>query len=597
MRNLELFSSPQTKKLRASAARRLLLLGALCALAGSAVAKKLPSQAPADTVVVHAKIYTLNSRQPWAEALAIREGKILAIGTARQIEPFRGPSTQVIDAQGHLVLPGFTDCHIHFMGGSMSLLGINLDEAKTVAEIQKMVKEFAAAHPGAPWILGRGWTYPVFGAAALPDKKYLDEVAPDRPVFLEGFDGHTYWVNSQALEKAGITRETPDPPNGKIVRDPQTGEPTGALKEAASELVDKVVPKPTRDERLQALRQGLREASKVGLVRVHSAGGDFEYLDLYDELRRQGQLIVRFYIAYFLDPPELTPAILEKIEQARGTYDDDWISGGAVKTMLDGVVETHTAAMLEPYSDDPSQSGKLFWDPGKYKQAVAELDRRGFQVFTHAIGDGAVRLALEAYEEAHRANGTKDSRDRIEHIETITAQDIPRFGRLGVIASMQPLHSYPDEDTLNVWARSAGPDRASRGFAWHSIAAHRGRLAFGSDWPVVTLNPWPGVQNAITRQTTDGKPPGGWLPQERVSLAQTIGAYTLGAAIAGRREKNEGSLEPGKLADLIVLSQDLFKIPPNRTAKTQVLLTLVGGKVVYESPAWSGKSAATERKQ
>jgi predicted amidohydrolase YtcJ len=329
---------------------------------------------------------------------------------------------------------------------------------------------------------------------------------------------------------------------------------------------------------------------------VHSAGQDFEYLDLYDELRKQGQLTVRFYIAYFLDPPELTPAILDQIEQARRTYHDDWISGGAVKTMLDGVVESHTAAMLEPYSDDPSQTGKLFWDPAKYKQTVAELDRRGFQVFTHAIGDRAVRLALDAYEEAHNANGTKDSRDRIEHIETITTADILRFGKLGVIASMQPLHSYPDEDTLSIWARNAGPERATRAFAWNSIAASGGRLAFGSDWPVVTLSPWAGVQNALTRQTTEGMPPGGFLPKERVSLAQTIEAYTLGAAYAGKREKTEGSLEPGKLADLIVLSQNLFNAPPNKARQTEVLVTMVGGKVVWESPEWTAKSAAAGAK-
>jgi predicted amidohydrolase YtcJ len=555
-----------------------------------------PAEPPADTIVINARIYTVNSRQPWAEGLAIKNGKLVAVGDKKHINSHRGPSTKTIDANGHLVLPGFTDCHIHFMSGSLSLLGVNLDDAKTVAAIQKKVKEFADAHPNNTWIVGRGWSYPVFGAAALPDKKYLDQVVVDRPVYLEGFDGHTYWANSKALEKAGITKDTPDPPNGKIVRDPTTGEATGALKEAAFDLVNRVVPKPTREERLQALRQGLREANKAGLVRVHSAGQDFEYLDLYDELRKQGQLTVRFYIAYFLDPPELTPAILDQIEQARRTYHDDWISGGAVKTMLDGVVESHTAAMLEPYSDDPSQTGKLFWDPAKYKQTVAELDRRGFQVFTHAIGDRAVRLALDAYEEAHNANGTKDSRDRIEHIETITTADILRFGKLGVIASMQPLHSYPDEDTLSIWARNAGPERATRAFAWNSIAASGGRLAFGSDWPVVTLSPWAGVQNALTRQTTEGMPPGGFLPKERVSLAQTIEAYTLGAAYAGKREKTEGSLEPGKLADLIVLSQNLFNAPPNKARQTEVLVTMVGGKVVWESPEWTAKSAAAGAK-
>jgi len=564
---------------------RLLAIAIIISLCASLQAASPPSNA-ADTIILNARIYTVNPQQPSAEALAISGEKILAVGTKNEIEKYRGASTRIIDAQGHLVLPGFVDCHIHFMDGSMGLTRVDLNDAKTVAEIQKRVKEYAESHLQEPWITGMGWTYPTFGPSALPDKKILDDVVPTRPVYLVAFDGHSSWANSKALQMAGITRETPDPPNGKIVRD-EKGEATGALKESAGDLVARVMPKPTREERLAALRLGIHEANKFGLTRVHSAGQDFEWLDLYDELRRNGQLTLRFYIAYFLDPPELTPDAIEKIEQARRTYHDDWISGGVVKTMLDGVVEAHTAAMLAPYSDDPSQTGKLFWDPTKYTQAIAELDRRGLQIFTHAIGDKAVRLALDAYQNATETNHTNDARPRIEHIETISAQDVPRFGKQGVIASFQPLHAYPDDDTLNIWARNVGPERAQRAWVWHSIETTGGRLAFGSDWPVVTLNPWPGVQNALTRQTTDGNPPGGFVPSERISLEDTITAYTLGAAFAGRREKTEGSLEPGKLADLIVLSQDLFKVKPSEIAKTEVLLTIVGGKVVYRSATWA----------
>ncbi len=564
---------------------RLLAIAIIISLCASLQAASPPSNA-ADTIILNARIYTVNPQQPSAEALAISGEKILAVGTKNEIEKYRGASTRIIDAQGHLVLPGFVDCHIHFMDGSMGLTRVDLNDAKTVAEIQKRVKEYAESHLQEPWITGMGWTYPTFGPSALPDKKILDDVVPTRPVYLVAFDGHSSWANSKALQMAGITRETPDPPNGKIVRD-EKGEATGALKESAGDLVARVMPKATREERLAALRLGIHEANKFGLSRVHSAGQDFEWLDLYDELRRNGQLTLRFYIAYFLDPPELTPDAIEKIEQARRTYHDDWISGGVVKTMLDGVVEAHTAAMLAPYSDDPSQTGKLFWDPAKYTQAVAELDRRGLQIFTHAIGDKAVRLALDAYQNATETNHTNDARPRIEHIETISAQDVPRFGKQGVIASFQPLHAYPDDDTLNIWARNVGPERAQRAWVWHSIETTGGRLAFGSDWPVVTLNPWPGVQNALTRQTTDGNPPGGFVPSERISLEDTITAYTLGAAFAGRREKTEGSLEPGKLADLIVLSQDLFKVKPSEIAKTEVLLTIVGGKVVYRSATWA----------
>ena len=562
-----------------------------CVSAFVAAQKAAP---PADLIVTNAHIYTVNPQQKWAEAIAISGGKIVAVGDKAKIDAYRGPTTKVIDAAGHLVLPGFTDCHIHFMDGSLQLTRVDLNDAKTVPEIQKRVKQYADSHPNEPWILGMGWTYPTFGPAALPNKKILDDVVPDRPVFLIAFDGHSSWANSKALSMAGINRNTPDPPNGKIVRD-ENGEPTGALKESAGDLVDRNTPKPTRSDRLDALRKGVHEANRVGLVRVHSAGQDFEYLDLYNELRKSGDLTVRFYIAYFLDPPGLNEKARAAIEKARREYHDDWISGGAVKTMLDGVVEAHTAAMLAPYSDDPSVSGKLFWDPEKYKAAIAELDSRGLQIFTHAIGDRAVRLALDSYENAAKVNHTKDARPRVEHIETISAQDIDRFGKLGVIASMQPLHSYPDDDTLNIWARNIGPERASRPWVWRSIAQKGGVLAFGSDWPVVTLNPWQGVQTAVTRQTSEGEPVGGFVPQQRLSVEDTIRAYTLGAAFAGRREKTEGSLEPGKLADLIVLDRDLFSIEPSEIDKTEVLLTMVGGKVVYQSPNWQDSTVSENK--
>ena len=576
--------------------RRVLMIGCLFLFGATlAAAPKPKGPAPADTLLVRGKVYTVNAQKPWAEALAIRGDKIVAVGSDAEIKRFRGPRTQVINARGHLVLPGFTDCHVHFLDGSLALGQVKLDGARTVAEIQQRVKEYAASHPGTGWILGRGWTYTVFGRAALPHKKLLDEILPERPALLEGFDGHTYWANSRALEMAGITRNTPDPPNGQIVRDPETGEPTGALKEAASELLDPVLPKPTRAEKLAALRQGLAEANHNGLVRVHSAGGDFEELGLYDELRRSGALTVRMYIAYFLNPPQIRPETIETIEEARRRCHDKWISAGAVKMMLDGVIESHMAAMLAPYTDDRGLSGKMFWEADKYKQAVAELERRGFQIFTHAIGDAAVRLALDAYEQAQRLSVTSDPRPRIEHIETATAADLSRFGRLGTIASFQPLHAYPGENTLNVWVRNVGPEREARAFAWRSVASGGGRLAFGSDWPIATLNPWAGLQNAVTRQDIEGCPPEGWVPQQRLNVAEAVEAYTLGAAIAGRREKTEGSLEPGKLADLIVVSQDLFEIDPHAIGQTEVLLTLVGGKTVYQSPRWvSGRAARGE---
>jgi predicted amidohydrolase YtcJ len=557
--------------------------------AGKAVGQ--PSPTIADVIISHGKVYTVNPAQPWAQAVAVKDGKIIAAGTDADIVKLAGKTTNMIDAKGQLVLPGFGDAHVHFMEGSLTLMGVKLDDAKTIPAIQKRVKEYAVAHPGDGWIQGMGWSYDAFGEAALPDKKYLDEVVSDRPVFLSCFDGHTTWANSKALQLAGIDRNTPDPENGKIVRDAQ-GNPTGALKEAASGLVRKVVPEPTREERLKALRAGLLEARSHGVTRIHSAGGDFEYFDLYDELRKNGELTARFYVSYFLDPPGLAPEIRNKLEKARSTYHDDWLSAGVVKTMLDGVVESHTAAMLTPYADNPAIKGKTFWEPAQYQSTVTELDKNGYQIFTHAIGDGAVRLALDSYQSMSAANGTKDSRPRIEHIETISEQDIPRFGKLGVIPSMQPLHAYPDADTLKVWLKSAGAEREPRAFAWHSIAQGGGRLAFGSDWPVVTISPWPGVQTALTRQTSEGQPVGGFVPEQRITLEQAIEGYTMGVAYAGKREKLEGSIENGKLADMIVVDQDLFAIDPHKIDQTKLMVTIVGGRVVYAAEGFGGGTSS-----
>ena len=577
---------------------RWILFLAVACLVGGVVPMQGETPAAADTVVVNARVYTMNPRQPWADALAIRGDKIVAVGSTREVAALRRPSTRVIDAQGHLVLPGFTDCHIHFLDGSLSLLQVNLDEAKTVGDIQRKVKEYADAHQDLAWVLGRGWNYAVFSPSGLPDKRYLDEIIPGRPVYLESFDGHTWWANSKALQLASITRSTANPAGGTIVRDTKTGEPTGAIKEdAADDLVRRMIPPPSHEQVVAALLGGMREANRVGLVRAISPdgvsvqGGDFRALETYDGLRRSGRLTVRFDIALRLQPPALTRDEVQEIEAARNRYHDGWVSAGEAKFFLDGVIETRTAAMLAPYVDD-TKSGELLWDPGQYRDAVSELDRHGIQVFTHAIGDRAIRLALDAYENAQKVNHTHDARHRIEHIEDSSAADIPRFGTLGVIASFQPLHAYPDDDVLKIWSGNVGPERAQHGFAWRSVARAGGALAFGSDWPIVTLNPWPGVQNAVTRQTTAGDPPGGWLPKERISLDDAIKGYTLGAAFAGHREKTEGSLEPGKVADLIVLAQDIFKIEPTEIAKTEVLLTMVGGKVVYQSSGWPAISTA-----
>jgi predicted amidohydrolase YtcJ len=542
--------------------------------------------APADLIVLHGRICTVNARQPWAEALAISSDKIVAVGSEKEIEKYRGPRTQTIDAAGQVVLPGFTDSHNHFLEGSLSLDEPDLNTARSSSDVRQILKSYASSHPGKGWVFGQGWSYDVFAPSGLPDKGMLDEIFSNRPVYLESFDGHTAWVNSSALTLARINRDTPDPPTGKIVRDAATNDATGALKEDARHLVKGLVPSPTSEDKLSALRKGLALANQYGLVRVHAAGeppdtfGDFFDLDLFEQLRREGRLSVRFYVSRVIDPPQLAEDELASLEDARIRYHDNWISVGAAKFFLDGVIEAHTAAMISPYSDDPNISGSTLWTPDKFNAAVAQLDKRGFQIFTHAIGDRAVRLALNAYQNAEVANGRRDARHRVEHVEVVSSDDLPRFAALGVIASMQPLHAYPD---AGVWSVHVGPERQKLGFAWNSLQKAGAHLAFGSDWEVVTMNPWPGIQCAVTRQTDAGQPQGGWIPEQRISVAQAIAGYTIGAAYAGHRETTEGSLETGKVADLIVISQNPFEIDPLKIGKTEVVLTIVGGRVVYRS--------------
>lgn len=554
------------------------LVCAPAAMAQKAAPAALP---PADLVIHHAAIWTVDAAHPRAQALAVHGNMIVAIGTNDEIMPRVGPKTRLIDAHGRTVLPGFTDTHVHFVSGALGLTRAELEGAKDVTELRARLVAYRDRHPGTGWVQGRGWNYAMFGAEALPHKKYLDDLFPDRPVLLSGYDGHTSWVNSKALALAGITKDTKDPANGVIVRD-KDGEPTGALKEKASGLVGRIAPPSTRAEHVQALMAGMKLAGTLGVTRVHSAGGDFEVLPLLDSLEKAGALTVRFDIGYRVEPPALRPEDLAKIDDAAKRYTSDWLAGGLIKLMIDGVIESHTAAMLGPYADQPSTSGAMFWEPKAFADAVRVLDGKGLRIMTHAIGELGVRTTLDAYAAAAKANGARDRRLRVEHIETVAASDIARFGTLGVIAGMQPLHAYPDVNTTDVWARNIGPDRAGRAWAWKRIQAGGGRLAFGSDWPVVTLNPWPGVQVGVTRMTEKGVPTGGFVPSERLSVEEMIRGYTLGAAVAGGREQKEGSLAVGKLADVIILETDPFTTKPAQLANLRVDATIVGGKVVYE---------------
>jgi predicted amidohydrolase YtcJ len=537
--------------------------------------------AAADTVIINARVYTVNAAKPWAEAIAIRDGRILAVGSTKDISRHKGKETKVIDAGGRLVLPGIADSHVHFVSGSSNLAMVDLAGTKSVEEIQDRIRTYVQSDPQVGWIQGRGWMYPAF-PGNMPHKKFLDEIVPDRPAYMRCADGHSSWVNSKALALAGITRDTKDPEDGQIVRD-EKGEPTGALLESAAHLVSRLVPEPNAEEKLAALRQGLKEAARLGVVRVHGLGGEFEDLDLFDRLRREGSLTVRMTVAMWVDAPGPTDKDWKAYDDARAKWHDEWLAVDGIKLMLDGVIDSGTGAMLDPYEGQKENKGKLFWTPEDYKKAVAAFNAKGIQVSTHSIGDAAIRLSLDAYEAGQQAAGDPDVRNKIEHAEDIAASDIARFGRLGVIASFQPLHANPDPAWIGGWIKNAGPEREQRAFAWKAVLDTGGRLAFGSDWPVVTISPWPGMQVAVTRQDLEGRPEGGWLPQHKVSIADAIYAYTMGGAYAMHREKDGGSIETGKLADLILVSQNIFDIDLHKIAETKVLLTMVGGKIVHDT--------------
>ena len=538
---------------------------------------------PVDLIVTNGRVYT-GSGSKFAEAIAIRGNKILRVGTNRGIKRLRRPQTTVVDAHGGSVLPGFNDAHVHLMSGGLALSNVNLIDATTLEDIQSEVKAFAASHPERPWIRGRGWYYDPF-PGGLPTRQQLDAAVPDRPAYLVAYDGHTGWANTRALEAAGITRRTPSPAHGVIVKDPRTGEPTGVLKEAAQSLMQKVLPQPTRADRLTALRAAIRDAQRLGITSVQNAGGSPDDLALFDELRAAGELQVRVYAALSITP-ETADADRQAIEAAREQYrDDPLLKSGAVKLMADGVIESHTAAMLAPYANKAT-TGSLNFSPEALTSLVDALDKDGWQILIHAIGDGAVRVSLDAIAHAAKVNPApaRGRRHRLEHVETVHPADVPRFGALGVIASQQPFHGTPTPSQITVWTENIGDDRASRGWAYASIMAGGGHLAFGSDWPVATLDPRAGIHMAVTRTTAEGLPEGGWHATERIPLTAAVDAYTSGAAWASFDEQRKGTLARDLLADIVILSADIFA-PDARVMDAVVEATIFDGKIVYTRPA------------
>jgi len=547
------------------------------------------AETPVDLVLTHGRIWTADDTARWAEAVAIHGNRIVYVGSSQNLKSFIGAKTESIDLGGRLVVPGFNDAHIHLVSGALSLERVDLIEAQSLEAVQALIRDFAAANLKRPWVLGRGWLYGSF-AGGLPAKEQLDAVVSDRPAYMECYDGHSGWANSNALALAGITRETKDPENGVIVRDPKTGEPTGALKEAATALIEAKIPKPDAETRYQLFLRALQLLNSKGITSVQDAG--YPSVDLQNDLllferaKREGRLTLRITAAVQMNEDNYASAIAEA-SRLQKIHHDAFLRFGAMKGFVDGVIEAHTAAMLEPYSDDPAFSlGLPNWQPENLNAAVVAADKAGLQIYLHAIGDRGVRMALDAHGAALQMNGQRDRRGRIEHIETIAAADYPRFKNLGVIASMQPLHANPDQNNVNVWSRNAGPDRAFRGFGWGNLEKAGARLVFGSDWPVVTPEVFRGLYCAVTRKTKDGTPAHGWLPELAVSIENALRHYTIDAAYASFEEKEKGSIAVGKLADMIVLSEDLFNSSSETILQTRVLLTVMDGKIIYREDNW-----------
>lgn len=539
-----------------------------------------PAPPSADLIVTNGVVYP-GGGAPTAQAVAVRGTEVVGVGSSADMQKLAGPETKVVDAHGAAVLPGFNDSHVHFLGGGESLDQVDLFNAGTVREVQQAIVSFAEKQPDRPWVMGRGWLYGSF-PGGLPVKAQLDEIVRDRPALMECYDGHTVWVNSAALKLAGITKATPDPVNGLIVRDPKTGEPTGVLKESAQALVRKAVPALTHDDKLALLRRAIAEAQRLGVTSVQNAGMSPDEFSLYDELERKGELGVRMYAALPAPPgftEEQAAAYEALLKEHPGTTR---LKTGAIKMYADGVIESRTAAMLEPYANNPT-SGTPNYTVEDMNRIVGMMDARGWQVWIHAIGDRGIRMALDAYEAAAKANPApaRGRRHRVEHIEDVSAADIPRFGALGVIASMQPFHASPIPNVLNVWAVNVGPERASRAWAWKSIADAGGRLTFGTDWPVVGLDPRPGIHTALTRRTLGGEPAEGFGPQQRLPLSMVVDGWTSGPAYASFEDTRKGTLSTGKLADIVVLSTNIFEQPPDKVKDFEVVTTILDGRVVY----------------
>ena len=532
----------------------------------------------ADLVLINGVVHTMDAANAVAEAVAVRDGRIFRVGRTADIKALAGRETRVIDLGGAAVYPGFIDSHTHFLSGGFALADIQLRDVRSRDEFAARVAAKARELDKGEWIQSGDWDHEQFTPVELPRRDWIDAVSPDNPVCVNRYDGHMVLVNGVALKLAGITRNTPVPAGGEIVKDPSTGEPTGILKDAAIGLVSRIIPEPSMKAKLRAAETALRHAAEHGVTSVHEMA-DASSFEVYEELLRQGRMTARLYVYIPIDDVDLYARL-----KLKTPFGNDFLKIGGLKAFVDGSLGSSTAYFFEPYTDNPSTSGLLasqMFPEGIMEKRVLEADKAGLQVAIHAIGDRAISMLLDIYERTMAADGPRDRRWRVEHAQHIRPADIARFGKLGLIASVQPYHAYDD----GRWAeKKIGKERARTTYAFRSLEEGGAVLAFGSDWTVAPLDPVSGIFAAVTRETSDGKNPGGWIPEEKISVADAVRGYTTGGAYAEFAEKDKGTLESGKLADLVVLDKDLFTIPADRLREARVVMTVVGGKVVYEAP-------------
>jgi predicted amidohydrolase YtcJ len=538
----------------------------------------------ADLILINGTIHTLDPARPRAEAVAIRDGRILKVGATAEVRGLAGKETRTIDLAGGFVLPGFIDSHTHFLNGGFSLSSIQLRDVRTREEFAAKVAAKVKDLEKGEWVQNGDWDHELFTPVELPRREWIDSVTPDNPVCVNRYDGHMVLANSAALRISGITKSTPVPPGGEIVKDPKTGEPTGILKDAAADLVFRHIPEPSWREKLKAAEAALKNAVEHGVTSVHEMA-DASSFEVYQQLIRDGKMTARLYVYIPINDVDIYARL-----KLKTPFGNDYLKIGGLKGFVDGSLGSATAYFFEPYTDDPKNRGLLapqMFPEGIMEKRIIEADKAGLQVAIHAIGDRANSLLLDLYEKAAARNGPRDRRWRIEHAQHLRPRDIARFGKLGVIASVQPYHAYDD----GRWAeKKIGKERVRYTYPFKSLLDGGAVLAFGSDWTVAPLDPVSGIYAAVTRATSDGKNPGGWVPEEKISLDDAIKGYTTGGAYAEFAEKDKGTIRSGKLADIIVLDKDLFKVPAEQLMDVKVVLTIVGGKVVHDGrPAPVGR--------